>query len=186
MKKINWAQNDLSETPEPSSGPLLKSCHTRVTGGSETQSVFTELHSFCGRANCFLVSVTACVCVCVLNPDVKSCFYTALQTPVRAEQPQDPGIKSQSLTINYRLPKTTLTHAGGSVWISSLVKKKTLLEINQREDRESNSGTLCLLLLRLLIDNNILRTLAAIPSHLPRTLSDKVAGCVCVCAHKCV
>lgn len=72
------------------------------------------------------------------------------------------------------------------MWISSLVKKKTLLEINQREDRESNSGTLCLLLLRLLIDNNILRTLAAIPSHLPRTLSDKVAGCVCVCAHKCV
>ncbi len=63
------------------------------------------------------------------------------------------------------------------MWISSLVK--ALLEINQREDIKSNSGALCLLL-RLLIDNNILRTLAAITSHLPRTLSDKVAGCVCV------
>lgn len=93
---------------------------------------------------------------------------------------QDPGMTAQASTINYRLPSNH-TCAGGSIWISSLVN--ALLEINQREDIKSNSGALCLLL-RLLIDNNILRTLAAIPSHLPR--SDKVAGRECAEVCSCV
>lgn len=86
------------------------------------------------------------------------------------------GSRNEGSSFDSKL-QTTKNHtcAGGSVWISSLVN--ALLEINQREDIKSNSGALCLLL-RLLIDNNILRTLAAIPSHLPR--SDKVAGCLCV------
>lgn len=58
-----------------------------------------------------------------------------------------------------------------------------MLSLKLTKDINSNIGALCLLL-RLLIDDNIVRTLAAIVSHLPH--SDEVAGseCLYVCDEK--
>lgn len=136
MKKINWAQNDLSETPEPSSGPLLKSCHTRVTGGSETQSVFTELHSFCGRANCFLVSLTACVCVCVKSWCEILLLYSAADA---CASWATPGSRNQVSKFNNKLP-TTENHTYARRWkrvdfLSCKKKKLSLKSTKEKTER---------------------------------------------------
>lgn len=121
----------------------------------ETLTVFTESLSFCGTVSCFR--------------------HSEKHTQPHPYKVRTSGSRNEGSSFDSKLQATkNHTCAGGSIWISSLVN--ALLEINQREDIKSNSGALCLLL-RLLIDNNILRTLAAIPSHLLR--SDKVAGCLC-------